>query len=201
MNTLIRDLVRINTELYASAKNPLRSHGVDHHERVYKNALKLAKAIRVRYNAEILAGACLLHDLAAYYPAKTGEKYHNFDYILARKALLKISFPKEKVSAVLDAIAHHGSDSKYKNKEESIETTLLRDSDKMDVFGALGVARIVMVRTLKGDSLKDIVRDFYTEGHLKRKWDSITTKEARELCRSDYLFALNFFRDLAKKLK
>ena len=51
------------------------------------------------------------------------------------------------------------------------------------VFGPVGCARIIMVRTLKGDTMEEIVADFYTGGHLKRKWDSITTKEAREMAR------------------
>ncbi|HUD11249.1 MAG TPA: hypothetical protein VMS08_02465, partial [Candidatus Saccharimonadia bacterium] len=92
-------------------------------------------------------------------------------------------------------------DPKFKNAHEPIETTLLRDADKLDVFGPVGVARIVMVRTLQGDTLEDIVVDFYTRGHLERKWNSISSEEARTLARSDYEYSVNFFDRLANGLK
>ena len=198
MSLLARLLYKVNKALFIKARNPLRSHGPDHHWRVYQNALKLAKKLRVRFDGEVLAAACLLHDLAAYYSEKTGERYHEFDHKLAQKVLKSIRFPNDKIPLVLEAIAHHGSDPKYKQNRESIETTLLRDADKMDVFGPLGVARIIMVRTLKGDTLQQIVKDFYIDGHLKRKWDSITTKEAKAMCRKDHQYSLEFFRKLSR---
>ena len=197
MHHFVQKIYKANVDLYNKAKSPLKSHGPDHHWRVYKHAVRLAEKLKITYDAEVLAAACLLHDLAAYYPEKTGERYHEFDYALAGKVLRKIRFPKAKISTVLTAIAHHGSDPKYRRSKEQIETILLRDADKMDVFGPLGVARIIMVRTLKGDTLQGIVKDFYTQGHLKRKWDSITTKEAKALCRKDYQYSLEFFRKLS----
>jgi hypothetical protein len=167
MNNLAKTLLAANQRRYDDAKNPLKSHGPDHHWRVYQYAVKLAEKLGVSYDEDVLAGAALLHDMAAYYPERTGEEYHEFDHKIA---------------------------------EEAIETTLLRDADKLDVFGPVGVARIIMVRTLKGDTLDEIVADFYTGGHLKRKWEAITTKEARELVRDDYEYALAFFKRLAKEL-
>lgn len=138
--------------------------------------------------------------MAAYYPEKSGDVYHDFDDKIAAEVLSEIEFPKDKIEAVLYAIAHHGSDAKYKQANESIEVTLLRDADKLDVFGPIGVARIIMVRTLKGDTLEQIIADFYTGGHLKRKWDSITTNEARELAKDDYEYSHQFFERLAGSL-
>jgi len=193
-------LLEANTRRFESAASPLRSHGPDHHWRVYQYALKLADRRGVAYDAEVLAGAALLHDMAAYYPERTGEAYHDFDHQIAEEVLREVDFPSVKVTAVLEAIANHGSDPKYKQSHESIETTLLRDADKLDVFGPIGIARIIMVRTLKGDTLEDIVADFYTGEHLQRKWDSITTDEARELARADYEYSKNFFERLAAEL-
>ena len=200
MNKLEKSLLDANKLRYLKATNPLKSHGPDHHWRVYQHAINLAKQLGVSYDQEVLAGAALLHDMAAFYPDKVGDKYHDYDDKIAKEVLIEIKFPSNKIDQVLDCIANHGSDPKYKQAGEPIETTLLRDADKLDVFGPIGVARIIMVRTLKGDNLEEIVDDFYTKGHLKRKWESITTPEARELAKNHYEYSKKFFKNLADKL-
>lgn len=201
MDKLEKSLFDANKRRYLQASNPLKSHGPDHHWRVYQHAKNLAKQLGVSYDQEVLAGAALLHDMAAYYPDKVGNKYHDYDDKIAKEVLIEIKFPSNKIDQVLDCVANHGSDPKYKKLNEPIETTLIRDADKLDVFGPIGVARIIMVRTLKGDTLEDIVDDFYTKGHLKRKWESITTPEAREIAKNDYEYSKNFFKNLAENLK
>jgi HD superfamily phosphodiesterase len=200
MTDLEQALFDANKRRYETAANPLKSHGPDHHWRVYQHAIKLADKLGVSYDEEVLAGAALLHDMAAYYPERAGEAYHDFDHQIAEEVLREIDFPTPKIQAAVDAIAHHGSDPKYKRLNEPIEMTLLRDADKLDVFGPVGVARIIMVRTLKGDTLERIVADFYTEGHLQRKWESITTDEARNIARDDYEYSKTFFERLADSL-
>lgn len=194
-------LITANKRRYDAADNPLKSHGADHHWRVYQYALRLAKVLGATYDPEVLAGAALLHDMAAYYPDQVGEAYHEHDHKIAEEVLHEINFPESKIPTVLDCIANHGSDPKYKNANEPIEITLLRDADKLDVFGPVGVARVIMVRTLKGDTLDDIVADFYTGGHLQRKWESITFPEARELAKDDYEYSCDFFARLAAGIK
>jgi len=139
--------------------------------------------------------------MAAYYPEESGDNYHDFDDKMAAGVLKSINFPAEKLEATLFAIANHGSDAKYKSDKEPIEVTLLRDADKLDVFGPIGIARIVMVRTLKGDTMKEIVENFYTKGHLERKWSSITFDESRNIAQADYEYSQNFFERLAASLQ
>lgn len=201
MSPLAQKILQANRAKYEAAPNPLRSHGPDHHLRVYEYAKVLAAKIGVEYDDDILAGACLLHDLAAYYPEESGENYHNFDDMFANEVLVEVDFPEPKRRAVGYAIAHHGSDAKYKDKSEPIEVTLLRDADKLDVFGPVGAARIMMVRALKGDTLAEIVDDFYTKGHLQRKWDSITYPETRALAQEDYEYSVNFFKRLGESIQ
>lgn len=55
-----------------------------------------------------------------------------------------------------------------------------------------------MVRTLKGDTMEEIVEDFHTKGHLERKWNSITSEEARNIARTDYEYSKLFFENLAR---
>lgn len=196
---LINTFYQANKKAYADAKNPLRSHGADHHYRVCMNALKLAEGKNV--DLEVLVAAALLHDMAAYYPEEAGEQYHDFDHLHAEKILKEVSFPDNKIPKVLDAIKNHGSDSKYKKEDEPLEISILRDADKMEVFGPLGIARIVMVRTHKGDTLEQIVDDFYTKGHLEKKWNSISSDEVKNLLRADYDYAMDFLKRLDESLK
>ena len=198
MTDFSRILYDKNVDLFTKATNPLKSHGPDHHLRVYQKALNLAERVSCDFDEQVLAGACLLHDLGAYYPDVVGDAYHEHDAVYAEKAMREINFPTEKIKLTVQAIENHGSDLKYKKYDESIETKLLRDADKLDVFGPLGCARIVMVRTLKGDSLEMIVNDFFTKGHLERKWQSISFSEAREMAQADYAYSVDFFKSLAE---
>jgi HD superfamily phosphodiesterase len=201
MITIAQQLYEANKRRFEAANNPLRSHGPDHHLRVYQHALALADKLALEYDETILAGAALLHDMAAYYPEETGEQYHDFDHKIAAEVLAEINFPKDKAEAVVYAIAHHGSDAKYKRENEPVEATLLRDADKLDAFGPIGVARIVMVRALSGDTLQQIVDDFHTGGHLDRKWDSMTYEAAKAMAKDNYDYSRAFFEQLAQTLK
>lgn len=176
-HTLAHNYLTINQRLYDEATNPLRSHGPDHHRRVYERAMQLAEGKDV--DLEILTVASLLHDIAAYYPDQVGDNYHQEDPKRARRILEANHFNPEKIDAVIDAIANHGSDKKYADQRCTLESVILCDADKLDVFGPIGVARIMMVKTLRGASLEDIVKDFVDDGHLQRKRDAITLPESR----------------------
>lgn len=197
---LIRKFYKINQELYKKARNPLPSHGPEHHYRVFINAVKIAKRFK-NVDFEILIPACFLHDLGAYYPEKAGDKYHEEDRIRAEKVLKKINFSKDKKLKIIEAVANHGSDPKYKNKNESIETAILRDADKIEAFGPLGVARIITARILQGDSLEDIVKKYYLSGYLERKWKSMTTQQAKIMAKDNYEYSKDFFFKLLKQFK
>ncbi len=198
---LEKRLLEANKRRYHEAANPLKSHGPDHHERVWRKAVALAEKLDATYDEQVLAGACLVHDMAGYYPERQGEDSHELDAVVAREVLQEADFPADRLARAVDAVAHHGSDPKYRRDDEAVETRLLRDADKLDAFGPVGVARIVMVRTLRGDTMEMIVADFWTGGHLKRKWDAITTPEAREMGRTDYEYSRNFFERLAEGLR
>jgi HD superfamily phosphodiesterase len=197
---LIKKFYRINRELYEKAKNPLPSHGPEHHCRVLANALEIAKEFK-GVDPEVLIPACLLHDLGAYYPARAGAKYHEEDLIRTKKVLVKINLSEWKKTKIIESIANHGSDPKYKNKKESIETTILRDADKLEAFGPMGVARIIMARSLQGDPLTEIAKKYSAGGYLEKKWKSMTIQKAKLMAKENYKYSLNFFSKLAKELR
>jgi HD superfamily phosphodiesterase len=199
---LVDKFYKINLALFNKAANPLMCHGPDHHLRVTLNALLLAKKLKaktIKVDFEILIAAGFLHDLTAYDAHMASEKHHAESKKLAQKILKKINFPQEKRQGVLEAIAGHGSDPKYHQIDEAMETTLLRDADKMDVFGPIGVARMIMARAKRGDNLEEILHKFYGR-YTKRKWQAIKTPAAKKITHQDYLYSVEFFKKLKKDL-
>ncbi len=198
--SIVSRFYKLNERLYKSAKDPLKSHGPDHHLRVCLNAIKIAEKVKKEVDFEVLIPAALLHDLSAYYPEETGDKYHEKDYKIALNVLRKEKFPKQKISNVLDVIENHGSDPRYRKSNESIETTILRDADKLEAFGPIGLARIIMVRTQRGDTLNQIVDDFYLKGHLKKKYDSIKFPFVKKIAKPEFEYSMSFLRELKNGL-
>jgi len=201
LSELEQRLINVNKKRFAETKSPLRSHGPDHHQRVWHKATELAEKMGVTYDAEVLAGAALVHDMAGYNPELQVSDSHARDRVVAEEVLREAGFPENKLAAAVEAVAHHGSDPKFRRPDEAVEIVLLRDADKLDAFGPIGCARIVMVRTLQGDTLEMIVDDFWTTGHLQRKWEAITSDQARLMGQADYAYSQDFFARLAEGLQ
>jgi uncharacterized protein len=118
-------------------------HGFDHILRVYRMAEKLA--IEEGADIDIVRAAALLHD-AQGSQTEGGEEgrqdHHHASSEFAQQVLEKEGWSPEKVAAVQHCIrAHRFRD----NTEEpqSLEAKILFDADKLDVIGAVGVARTI----------------------------------------------------------
>lgn len=198
---LVKKFSNLNKSLYEKAKNPLKCHGPDHHWRVYKNAVYIIKKLKIKPDYSILIPAIFLHDITAFEPDSHNPWNHQDDLNEAQKILKKLKYPAEKIQAILKNIAVHGSDPKKIKKDEPIEATLLRDADKIDVMGPIGIGRIFMALTRScGYDLKDFVQKYHREATIRQKFQAIKTKPARDLVRKDYEYSLKFFRELDKKL-
>lgn len=111
-----------------------------------------------------------------------------------------MDYPKVEIEEILAAIGAHGSGEKYKEQRGTNESVVLCDADKLDVFGPLGIARVIMVKTLRGAELEEIIKDFWTDGHMQRKWDAITLEVSKDLGRKDYKYSMNFLKKMAEAL-
>lgn len=199
---LVKKFYNLNKSLYQKAKNPLKCHGPDHHLRVYKNADYIIKKLKIKPDYSILIPAIFLHDITAFEPDAHDPWNHQDDLNEAKKELQKFKYPPEKIEPILRTIAVHGSDTKKIKKKEPIEATLLRDADKMDVMGPIGIGRIFMALTRScGYGLKDFAQKYHREKTIRQKYQAIKTKPARDLVHKDYEYSLNFFKKLDKKLK
>lgn len=116
-------------------------HGFDHIERVYAMASRLARAEGA--DLEIVQAAALLHDIQGSHPAGEERANHHVQSAeLAAEILRREGWPEERIAAVQHCIRAH----RYRDNAEppaTIEARVLFDADKLDVLGAIGVARAI----------------------------------------------------------
>jgi uncharacterized protein len=127
-------------------------HDWFHIERVYKNTLKIAQTEPV--NILIASLAALLHDIA-------DPKFHNGDESIGPKKaaafMQEEGVPAEIQLEVLDIIRKIS----FKNslddqpQPESLELQVVRDADRLDAIGAIGIARAFNFGGFKGRPLYD----------------------------------------------
>jgi len=117
-------------------------HGFDHIERVYRMAEKLARLEGA--DLEIVHAAALLHDSRGSDP-NSGERlsHHEASARFAEQVLREEGWSEERIQAVQHCIRAHRYRGEQENEPQTIEAKVLFDADKLDVLGAIGVARTI----------------------------------------------------------
>jgi uncharacterized protein len=117
-------------------------HGFDHIERVYHMAEKLANLEGA--DLEIVHAAALLHDSRGSDP-NSGERlsHHEASALFAEQVLRGEGWTDEQIRAVQHCIRAHRYRGEKENEPQTIEAKVLFDADKLDVLGAIGVARTI----------------------------------------------------------
>lgn len=118
-------------------------HGFDHILRVYRMVEKLATAEGA--DLEIVQAAALLHD-AQGSQTSGGEEgrldHHQASAEFAQQILTAEDWSADRIAAVQHCIlAHRFRDNS--NIPHTLEAKILFDADKLDVIGAVGVARTI----------------------------------------------------------
>lgn len=118
-------------------------HGFDHILRVYRMAERLAAEEGA--DLEIVRAAALLHD-AQGSQTEGGElgrqDHHHASSEFARQVLAEEGWSRDRINAVQHCIRAH----RFRDNTEqpgSLEAKILFDADKLDVIGAVGVARTI----------------------------------------------------------
>jgi uncharacterized protein len=123
-------------------------HDFAHVLRVYRMAERLAEAEHA--DLEIVRAAALLHDAEGTMPgAESRTNHHHASAEFAAEILRREGWDPERIAAVQHCIRAH----RYRDRSEpprTIEAKVLFDADKLDVLGAIGVARVVAYATLAG---------------------------------------------------
>ena len=121
-------------------------HDFEHVLRVYRTAEKLAQT--EGGDLEILRAAALLHDAEGTAPGGAARGSHHEQSAAFAEAILKEeSWSADRIAAVQHCIRAH----RFRSTGEApttIEAKILFDADKLDVIGAIGVARAIAYATL-----------------------------------------------------
>jgi len=130
-------------------ENTEGGHDWFHIERVYKNAMLIAK--NENCNEAIVQLGALLHDIA-------DSKFHNGDETIgpkvAREFLKSQNVDKQIIQHVINIIENISfKGGNFENKFNSIELQIVQDADRLDAIGAIGIARTFNYGGFKNRSL------------------------------------------------
>lgn len=186
-------------------------HDKSHVERVYNLAVRLANEENA--DLDVVRAATLLHDIARAMEDEGKIADHATEGAkMARKILEEIDFPKEKVAKVIHCIEAH----RFKKgmKAESLEAKILQDADRLDIIGAIGIARVFTrggwgnkpiydptippKEKYDGKSLTSVNHIY--EKILKVK-DTINTNTAKEIAEERHKFVEQFLERLLREWK
>lgn len=190
------------------------AHDREHVYRVLYTALDLARE-EENVDYDVLIAACLLHDVgrqeqfenpALCHAQVGGEKAYRF--------LVENGFPEAFAMQVKTCIVTHRF--RKQNPPESIEAKLLFDADKLDVTGAIGIARTLMYSgqnnrplytlTASGqisDGAGDAADSFFREYKFKLEtiYDRFYTKGGREEAQQRKAAAVSYYESLLREVR
>ncbi len=196
-------------------KDPV--HGFDHIQRVYRMAERLA--IAEGADLEIVHAAALLHDSKGSDP-NSGERlsHHEASALFAEIVLKQENWSSERITAVQHCIRGHRFRGGKENEPRTIEAKVLFDADKLDVLGAIGVARTIGYAVQAGqpiyaqpsqqflDSGKKESGEPHSSYHeylfkLRKVKDRLFTKTALQIAESRHAFLTSFYEQLGAEIK
>ncbi|MDE5697739.1 MAG: HD domain-containing protein [Lachnospiraceae bacterium] len=205
----------MNRETYELMEKYMRScmedsaHDQEHIYRVLYNALDIAKT-EENVNYDILIAACLLHDIGrkeqfenpALCHAKVGsDKAYCF--------LTEHGFASDYAERVRQCIRTH----RYRRdmQPQSLEARILFDADKLDVAGAIGMARTLIYKGAVSEPLysvssggevltgeNDTAPSFFQEYKykLEKLYSHFYTGRAEEIAKDRQQSAIDFYNAL-----
>lgn len=184
-------------------------HDKSHVDRVCNLALRLARSERA--DLDVVKASVLLHDIARAMEDEGKIADHAAEGAkMAKKILEDVNFPKQKIEKVVHCIETH----RFKKgiKAESLEAKILQEADRLDIIGAIGIARVFTrggwsnkpiynplippKAQYDGESLTSVNHIF--EKILKVK-DTINTKTAKKIAKERHNFIEQFLERLLKE--
>lgn len=189
------------------------AHDSEHIYRVLYTALHIAET-ELKVNTDILIAACLLHDIGREAQYKDPDICHAAEGgKMAEKFLTSIGWIKKDSRHVKDCISTH----RYRsdNPPKTMESKILFDSDKLEVAGALGIARTLIYKGHVGEPIYTATNgkidsgtdskspeSFYKEYHfkLKKMNTKFYTKEAQNIADKRKEISKLFFNSLVNEI-
>ena len=189
------------------------AHDGEHITRVLRAALSIAKA-HPEADLDVLVVACLLHDIGRTAQFRDSSVSHaEAGADMAYAHLVDIGWDKSRAKLVADAVRAHRF--RGPHKPQTIEAMILYDADKLDVTGAMGVARTLLYQGAEGEPLYRVDgQGEPLDGHedepsfmneymfkLSRLYDGFYTPEGAEMARPRAAAARDFYESLLKEAR
>lgn len=190
------------------------AHDKEHVYRVLYMALEIAKT-ESHVDEDVLIAACLLHDIGRK------EQYENpalcHALIGSGKAyrfLKEQAFEEAFCEKVKSCIATHRYRKNY--EPQSIEAKILFDADKIDVTGAVGIARTLLYKGIVGEPIYSVLPDgdvsdgtsdaepsFFQEYKYKLEgiYSHFYTKRGAEIAKSRQTAAVAYYDALYREVR
>jgi HD superfamily phosphodiesterase len=175
-------------------ERPYPAHNFDHADRVRKWAMQIAKAEKA--NVFLSAFIALIHDIGrAFETDHPGVRHHELSYRvfriwLADDAGFADLMPEER-RIILYSIRYHWNNA----ADKYFEAIILRDADKLDLFGAVGLKRHLESAPHDEERLMHLIRLVY-DSHY---W--IMTKTAKKILKKNTAMMGVINRFYLKKLQ
>ena len=170
------------------------AHDKEHIYRVLYNALIIAETENA-VDYDVLITACLLHDIGREAQFKNPAIDHaEYGGEMAREFIVKNGYAAEFAERVKSCIVTHRF--RKSNPPATLEAKILFDADKLDVTGAMGIARTLAYKAtvdeplyrldgngMPTDGSNDTDPSFFGEYKFKleKLYDKFFTQKAREI--------------------
>ncbi|WP_397537781.1 HD domain-containing protein [Rummeliibacillus pycnus] len=181
------------------------SHDFQHIERVMMNAKAILKT-ELSANEELVQLAVLLHDVSD--PKYTTGKENEITI------LNQLELTQEEIQQIQEIIAAVSFRGGNELEAKSLEAKIVRDADRLDAIGAVGIARTFAFGGAKGRKLYDVKeesRQQMTEEEYRKKEtasvthfyekllllkDLMTTAKGKQLAEERHQFMVDFLKQL-----
>ena len=189
------------------------AHDKEHVYRVLNHALVIAED-EENVDRDVLITACLLHDIARPEQIRDPSLCHaEVGSYKAYGFLRENGFSEEFSAHVRDCIRTHRF--RKNDQPQSVEGKILFDADKIDVAGAIGVARTLVYKGTVSDPLyirnddgtisdgtHDAVSSFFREYKFKLEnlYDRFYTTKGAELAQERKTAAESFYNSLYREV-
>ncbi|MBW3622347.1 MAG: HD domain-containing protein [Armatimonadetes bacterium] len=202
-NTPLQRLERLAEPWLERLTEP--SHDGEHVRRVLRLAERLGAEDQA--DGEILRAAALLHDLGRALP-ESSRPHVELSVEIAHDLLERSGFPPEKRDVVLHCIRAHSYSRGI--PPETLEAKILRDADRLDALGVMGIIRtfsyggtfydpadpLARKKTLP-EGEKYCVEHFYEK--LFKLPDGLYTEAARRIAKDRVAFMEEFLARLERE--
>lgn len=186
------------------------SHDFTHIERVLRNAEEIIMA-ESSVDVEVVRLAILLHDIE-------DAKYKTDENPTVSCILEEIGADQQlsnKIHSCIDSVSYSGGNT---NELTSVEGAIVRDADRLDAMGAIGIARTFAYGGAKGRKLYDAkegIRTSMSEAEYRTKETAsvthfyekllllknlMTTPGGKRIAEERHTFMESYLKQLAKEI-